>query len=266
MNAPLLGVIPFTPPPHFDLPGPFALSAHGVAFLAAAVTTLILVRRRAPKMYHKAIEDVVPYMLLGAVIGARGLYFVQQPHLWRQPWRFFTFWEGGLVSYGGMAGALVAFALFMRFRGLPVARLADALAPTALIGWGVGRIGCFLSWNGEWGKFSELPWAFSVDGVARHPVMLYLSVCLAVAGVVLLRADTSRPFWVTGWSFFWYGTIRAVIDEWRDYDPPVLVWTSRAACVVIACFGLFLLYRFRNSKQPSPPTEVLQKEPLDPVL
>lgn len=253
-----LGTVLFTPPSHLDLPGPFALSAHGVAFLAAALTSLILTKRRASEQYYKAIEDVVPYMLIGAVIGARGLYFVQQPQLWTQPWKFFTFWEGGLVSYGGMGGALVAFALFLRHRGLPVSGLADALAPTALVGWGVGRIGCFLSWNGEWGKFSELPWAFAstLDHVGRHPVMLYLTICLIGAGALLMRVDRSVPFRVTGLSLISYGSIRFVLDHWRDYDPPFLVWTSRAACVAIACFGLFLLHRFKNSKNPSLSEEV----------
>ncbi len=245
------GVIPFTPPPHINLPGPFALSAHGVSFLVAAVVSLYLTKRRAPKGYHRAIEDVVPYMLIGAVIGARGLYFVQQPSLWMKPWKFFTFWEGGLVSYGGMAGALLAFGFFMRKQGLPVARLADALAPTALIGWAIGRIGCFLSWNGEWGKVSDLPWAFEVEGLARHPVMLYLSICLAVAGILLMRLDTDRPWRVTGLSLIWYGSIRFVIDQWRDYDPPVLVWTSRAACVFIALVGVFVLTRYARGKNPS---------------
>lgn len=236
-------VIPFTPPDHIHLFGPFHLSAHGIAFVVAAVVSLVLTKKRTPTQYHRSLEDVIPYMLLGAVIGARGLYFVQQPDLWPQPWKFFTFWEGGLVSYGGMVGAVLGFYGFLRWKKLPAAMICDALAPTALIGWGIGRIGCFLSWYNEFGTPSDLPWAFSVDGDSRHPVMLYLTICLISAGLWLLRQPTDRPYRVTGMALMAEGVIRATLDTWRDYDPDFLVWTSRAACLAIFVWGAALYRR-----------------------
>lgn len=236
-------VIPFTPPGHLQLFGPFALSAHGVAFLAAALVSLFFTKKRLPREYHRALEDVVPFMLLGAVIGARGLYYLEYPHLWSRPWGILAFWEGGLVSYGGMLGAVVAFVLYLRRKRLPIPMYCDALAPAALVGWGVGRIGCFLSWYGEYGKPSNLPWAFEVDGVARHPVALYLTVCLITAGALLMRVERLRAFRVTGLSFVAYGLIRGVCDTWRVYNPEYFVWTSRGACLVIVLLGLSLLRR-----------------------
>lgn len=235
--------IPFTPPQNITLFGPVQLSAHGIAFLVAAVVSLILTKKRTDPKYHRYLDDAIPFMLLGAVIGARGLYFVQQPDLWMTPWKFFTFWEGGLVSYGGMVGALLAFYQYMRWHKLPVAEICDALAPTALIGWGIGRIGCFLSWYNEYGTPSDLPWAVSVHGDSRHPVMLYLAVCLIIAGLILMRASTERPFRVTGMALVAEGVIRATLDTWRDYDPDFLVWTSRGACLLIALWGLALIQR-----------------------
>lgn len=236
-------VIPFTPPQYIHLFGPFQLSAHGIAFLVAAVVSLYLTKKRTPAQYHRALEDVIPFMLLGAVLGARGLYFIQQPDLWMQPWKFFTFWEGGLVSYGGMVGAILGFYYYFRWKKLPVALICDAMAPTALVGWGIGRIGCFLSWYNEFGTPSTLPWAFSVDGDSRHPVMLYLSICLITAGVILMKQPTERPFRVTGMALMAEGVIRSTLDTWRDYDPDFLVWTSRAACLVIFLWGLALYRR-----------------------
>lgn len=238
-----LAVIPFTPPDHMHLFGPFFLSAHGVAFLVAAVVSLVLTKRRTPSEYHRYLEDVIPFMLLGAVIGARGLYFLQQPSLWSQPWKFFTFWEGGLVSYGGMVGAVLGFYAFFKWKKLPVALICDAMAPTALVGWGIGRIGCFLSWYDEFGTPSTLPWAFSVHGDSRHPVMLYLTICLITAGLILMRQPTDKPYRVTGMALMAEGVIRATLDTWRDYDPDFLVWTSRLACLAIFLWGAFLYRR-----------------------
>lgn len=246
-------VIPFTPPQHITLFGPVQLSAHGIAFLVAAVVSLFLTKRRTDSKYHRHLEDAIPYMLLGAVIGARGLYFIQQPDLWLKPWKFFTFWEGGLVSYGGMVGALLGFYWYMRWKRLPVAEICDALAPPALVGWGIGRIGCFLSWYNEWGTPSTLPWAFSVDGESRHPVMLYISVSLITAGILLMRRPSEKPFRLTGMCLVTYGSIRAILDTWRDYDPDFLVWTSRGACLLIALWGIALIKRSNrlpNEKNP----------------
>jgi phosphatidylglycerol:prolipoprotein diacylglycerol transferase len=235
--------IAFTPPQYIHLFGPFQLSAHGIAFLAAALVSLFLTKKRTPVEYHHHLEDVIPYMLVGAVLGARGLYFLQQPDLWLTPWKAFTFWEGGLVSYGGMLGAVLGFIYYLRRKNLPVAAICDAMAPTALVGWGVGRIGCFLSWYNEFGTPSNLPWAVSVDGESRHPVMLYLSVCLISAGVILMRQPRDKPFRVTGLVLIAEGVIRGVLDGWRDYDPDWLVWTSRGVCLIIALCGVALLRR-----------------------
>lgn len=242
--AALWAAIPFTPPEYIPLVGPLQLSAHGVAFLFAAITSLVLTKKRTPVEYHRVLEDVIPYMLLGAVIGARGLYFIQQPDLWSKPWKAFTFWEGGLVSYGGMVGAVLGFYFYLKWKKLPVALICDAMAPTALVGWGVGRIGCFLSWYNEFGTHCDLPWAFVVPPDSpRHPVMLYLTICLITAGVLLMRLPTDKPFRVTGLALMAEGVIRGTLDTWRDYEPDFLVWTSRAACLGIFLWGLALYRR-----------------------
>lgn len=246
--------IPFTPPEYLPLIGPLKLSAHGAAFLVAALVSLYLTKRRTPPQYHRALEDAIPFMIVGAVLGARGLYVIQKPAMWVKPWTVFAFWEGGLVSYGGMVGAVLAFYLYLRYRKLPAARICDALAPTALVGWGIGRIGCFLSWYDEFGTLTDVPWAFEVAGEVRHPVMLYLTICLVTAGCLLMRLPTDKPFRVTGMALLAEGIIRGTLDEWRDYDPDWLVWTSRAACLAIALWGIWLIRR--SEKIPPEKSEV----------
>lgn len=240
-----LAAIPFTPPPIFQL-GPLQFSAHGLAFLVAALVALHLTKKRLPAHYHQPLDDLIPAMILGAALGARGLYFMLNPDLWGEPWRFFTFWEGGLVSYGGLVGALLAFVLRLRQQGLPLPYFCDALAPAAVVGWGIGRLGCFLNWYGEYGTFSTLPWAVVVDGESRHPVMLYLSLALILYGACLLRRPTEQAYAVTGLAFLGQGAIRFVLDEWRAYEPPSLLWASRTACLVMMVFG-YALWRHSQS-------------------
>ncbi|MBX3431780.1 MAG: prolipoprotein diacylglyceryl transferase [Pirellulales bacterium] len=69
-----------------------------------------------------------------------------------------SFTEGGLVVYGALIGAMLAFAWQMRRRKLPLLAMADLIAPGMAIGLALGRIGCLL--NGCcYGGESTLPWA-----------------------------------------------------------------------------------------------------------
>ena len=66
------------------------------------------------------------------------------------------FSASGLTFYGGLICAGIAVAWYVRKRGLPVARVADAIAPGLILGYGIGRIGCYLSGDGDWGVCSSL--------------------------------------------------------------------------------------------------------------
>ncbi len=243
-------MIEFTPPETVSLVGPFALSSHGVAFLIGCLVSYFATRWRTPARYHRDLEDVLPMMTVGAIIGARSLYVLQNPDLWTQPLKALAVWEGGLVSYGGMVGALVAWFLFLRYRQLPVAQMCDALAPTALVGWAIGRIGCLLSWYGENGKLTDVPWAFVVDGEARHPVMLYISLGLVLSAVLVIYLEKLgwRP---SATAFIAYGTVRIVADFFRDYDPGWLIYTSQGFCLLLVVFGGFVL-KLGGSVRPWP--------------
>ena len=62
----------------------------------------------------------------------------------------------GLTIYGGIICAGVAIALYARRKGIDVPRLADAVAPGLLLAYGIGRIGCYLAGDGDWGVCSTL--------------------------------------------------------------------------------------------------------------
>lgn len=62
----------------------------------------------------------------------------------------------GLTFYGGLILATISVAWYARKKGIVVPRLADATAPGLIIGYGIGRIGCYLSGDGDWGLCSDL--------------------------------------------------------------------------------------------------------------
>jgi phosphatidylglycerol:prolipoprotein diacylglycerol transferase len=62
----------------------------------------------------------------------------------------------GLTIYGGIICAGIAIAIYARRKGIDVPRLADAVAPGLLLAYGIGRIGCYLAGDGDWGVCSSL--------------------------------------------------------------------------------------------------------------
>lgn len=66
--------------------------------------------------------------------------------------------QGGIVVYGAVIGASVALVLFSLRHRISVRALADLIAPAIVLGYGFGRLGCFM--NGCcYGAVCELPWA-----------------------------------------------------------------------------------------------------------
>lgn len=125
--------------------------------------------------------DFGPWLIVGAIIGARALYVLT---FWREQfadspfWELFAVWRGGLVYYGGLIGAAVATILYARLKRIGLWRLADVLAPSVALGYAFGRIGCLM--NGCcYGRACSLPWAIHFpqghqtypQGV--HPCQMY---------------------------------------------------------------------------------------------
>ena len=70
--------------------------------------------------------------------------------------RILRVWEGGLVFYGGVAGAALVGAVFARREGWSFARVGDLFAPGLALGHAFGRIGCFAA-GCCFGKASAAP-------------------------------------------------------------------------------------------------------------
>ncbi len=121
--------------------------------------------RRAPRagMAAEKIIDLGPWLIIGAVIGARTLYVVsywQDSFAGKPLGEIFAVWHGGVVYYGGLVGASLACILYTRLKKLPLWKVADILAPSIALGYVFGRIGCLL--NGCcYGRACSLPWAIT---------------------------------------------------------------------------------------------------------
>ncbi|MEI6948284.1 prolipoprotein diacylglyceryl transferase family protein [Paraflavisolibacter sp. H34] len=64
---------------------------------------------------------------------------------------------GGLTFYGGLICATIAIVIYARKYKIPLRHLADAIAPSLMIAYAIGRIGCQVAGDGDWGIVNTSP-------------------------------------------------------------------------------------------------------------
>lgn len=141
--------------------GPLTIYSFGamlaLAFLAAAQVTSKELERRG---YDKEIASkFVVWAVIGGLAGARLWSLANEwDEFLRHPVQV-LFSGSGLVFYGGLAGGFVAVSYAIRKYRVPWLTAVDCIAPGLPLAHAIGRIGCQLAGDGDWGKPSTLPWA-----------------------------------------------------------------------------------------------------------
>ena len=255
--------------------GPVPINWYGLGWAAAFLTGRWLAVRWAPKynLPRERVEEVLVWILLGAMIGAR-LYYVAQndPTFYlTHPWHVVAVWEGGLAFFGGLFGAVGAAYLYSRRARLRFGPLADLFAPAIPIAAAVGRVACGLD-GMDYGTPSTLPWSLvylnsnsyaPIDGIARHPDQYYELVGdLLIATVLIkLRRRVGMP---DGALFLTYLVLFSVLRFFLFFvrgNVPVIAfglknaqWTA-LAILAVSLPSLWVLLRARrliSSGRPSP--------------
>ncbi|MCB0509667.1 MAG: prolipoprotein diacylglyceryl transferase [Chitinophagales bacterium] len=167
--------------------GFFDVSWYGLTWSFSIILAYLLLRRifvREGKDPNIAI-DLVQYVFLGALIGARVLdvFYYHFTEFLERPLLLFEVWNGGLASHGAMIGTALAVLLFSKvhkqFSFWYLLDLSALIMPAlgALV-----RIGNFI--NGElYGKTTSLAWGVIFESsdplkLPRHPIQLYEAVWL----------------------------------------------------------------------------------------
>lgn len=205
---------------------------YGLAYVAGFVIGWWLMRRWSREGWLPIPEGEVGDFLfwvafMGVVLGGRLGYcaFYRLGSTLGDPLSIFRVWEGGMSSHGGIAGLWVAVWIYSRRKGLPLFRLADALALASTPGIFLGRVANFV--NGElWGRQSWVPWAVifpesPMPDVPRHPSQLYEAGLEGVVlGVILfgIKRLTPRHGAVIAGLMIAYPLLRIVGECFREPD------------------------------------------------
>ncbi len=239
--------------------GPVAVRWYGLMYLIGFVAAWWLGRRRAARpdsgWTAMDVEDLIFYGVVGVILGGRLGYVMVYgiEYFLDDPLYLFRIWEGGMSFHGGLVGVLAAMGLFARRRNWNYFKVADFMAPLVPIGLGFGRVGNFIN-NELWGRETDLPWAFVVDGTARHPSQLYEAGLEGVVMFTVLWLYTSRrrpTMAASGLFMLLYGTFRFVVEFVRIPDEHLgylaLDWLTMGQIlstpmIIIGIFWLWLAY------------------------
>jgi phosphatidylglycerol:prolipoprotein diacylglycerol transferase len=179
--------------------GPLRLHPHWIfetlAYTFAFQVYLALRRRHGDAIDLSSRWWVIAAAAMGAVLGSKLLYWLEDPRLTLAHWNDPGFLMSGKTIVGALIGGLFAVEL-IKIR-LGVARhTGDLFAIPLCVGIAIGRIGCFLTGIEDHtsGSPTSLPWGVNFgDGILRHPTQIYEILFVLTLAVFLFKVSRS-PF------------------------------------------------------------------------
>jgi phosphatidylglycerol:prolipoprotein diacylglycerol transferase len=232
--------------------GPFHFYSYGLCMAMALGFSIYLFARDAgryiaPKVglsYDQGFQktfDLGVWVIISSIIGARVFYVLENHDQFKGFPGFleaFKIWEGGLVFYGGLFGALAVGYWWVRNEKWPISSCFDLVAPYILLGHAIGRVGCFL--NGCCYGIVDVHWGMVFPGGEDQQPHLPTQLWELAGDLVLfffllvVRKRTLRYPWLTFALYgFTYGLLRYVIEFWRrSWDKKYLIVFNSASQAV----------------------------------
>ena len=140
--------------------GPFTIYGYGlmlaIGFIAGSYLLVAEFKRR--KLDPNIANNITLLALVAGVVGSKILYLIEN-------WSSFVidpigmaFNPGGLTFYGGFLVAAFSIYIYGKKKGISFFTIGDAIAPGLILGYGIARLGCHLSGDGDYGFPTTLPW------------------------------------------------------------------------------------------------------------
>jgi phosphatidylglycerol---prolipoprotein diacylglyceryl transferase len=218
-------------------------------WLAAVCATIVLHYNFKRNGVDADALNVVALAVVAGIIGAKLWHELQDPAMIRQGLHIetlraggnaflgFLYWfQTGFAWFGGLLAAIAVLlwqGRIARFKGalkgtlgerVGSLRMLDLAAPAAALGYGVGRIGCLLSGDGDYGINTTLPWGVHMAKDALvppnppnalvQPTPIYeLLFALVVCWILWKLGERHKPIgWLTGMYLLLTGTGRFLVE------------------------------------------------------
>ena len=142
--------------------GHLSIGTFGILLWFAAVGACWVLYRNFRRFSLDADAiSIVAIVAVCGIIGSKLWHVLETPvELWHHP-IVLLFNRAGFAWYGGLLVGIAALLWQGRVYKIGAIRMLDLAAPSAAIGYGLGRMGCLISGDGDYGKPTHLPWGIA---------------------------------------------------------------------------------------------------------
>jgi phosphatidylglycerol---prolipoprotein diacylglyceryl transferase len=242
--------------------GPLTLQTFGICFALAFFAAGALIARRLDELDRPRdwAYEMAFAALVGGLVGSRLDYILQNWNSASDDLLGSLFSGAGLVWFGGAVGGALGVVLWARWRGFLEARMFDMAAPALALGYAIGRVGCQLSGDGDYGRATDLPWGMAYpDGTVStlqevHPTPVYETLAMGLVALLLWRLrDRLQPGGVFALYLVLAGVERLSVEFIRRNEDVALGLTQpQLISVAMVAGGLYWLARLRSRPVPRP--------------
>lgn len=242
--------------------GPFTVYSYGlmlgISFIVASWLLSKEIERK--KLNPSYATEVTLLAIIFGIIGSKLFHLFEN-------WQSFindpigmAFSPGGLTFYGGLILAIIAIFIYARKKKVPFLVFADSTAPSLAIAYGIGRIGCHLAGDGDYGIPTDLPWGTDYsngtvppsamfrgseiaqqfpggivpDNTPLHPTPIYEFLLMLIIFAVLWQLR--KKDWADGKLFMFYlifAGIERLSVEFIRLNPRLLFGLSEAQLISV---------------------------------
>ena len=231
-----------------------SIKTFGVAFALGFLACGFVIARRLREL-SKPVDwayEIVFAALIGGLVGSRAYYVIQNYNQVKHDLLGSIFSGSGLVWYGGAIGGAIGVIAWMYWRKALNLVVVDMCATVLALGYGIGRIGCQVSGDGDYGIPSKLPWAMSYPhgtvptppGVTVHPTPIYETIAMCLLAYFLWKLrDRVRPGVILALYLLLGGLERLLVEFIRRNKEILAGLTApQLESIGLMAIGLMLLF------------------------
>jgi phosphatidylglycerol:prolipoprotein diacylglycerol transferase len=242
--------------------GPLTLQTFGICFAGGFLAAALVLARRLREIGKPPdwAYEIIFAGLIGGLVGSRVDYLLQNWDKVSNDLLGNIFSGSGLVWFGGALGGTIGVVLWARWRGWLGLRMLDAVAVPLTLGYAIGRIGCQLSGDGDYGTRTDLPWGMAYpDGTLPtrdevHPTPIYETLAMGLIALLLWQLrDRFRPGVLFGIYLVLTGLERLLVEFIRRNEDVVGGLTQpQLISLVLIAGGVALVLAKRERRGPQP--------------
>jgi phosphatidylglycerol:prolipoprotein diacylglycerol transferase len=143
----------------------------GIAFITASWLLTKEIERK--KLNPNFATEITILAIIFGIVGAKLFHLLEEFDRFLADPIGMAFNPGGLTFYGGLILAIIAVWIYSKRKKIPFLYIGDAAAPALALAYGIGRIGCHLAGDGDYGIPTDLPWGTNYENGTVKPSAMF---------------------------------------------------------------------------------------------